>query len=165
MLETSVDEVASALVNAKNLNAALKSFLKREGNSAPHVATFAKEFRGVASKGKSEPIRLFVEQNYPRRAVYFLGLARSAYTELVETAVGTIIERYAEEFNSTYEKTDSGITVTNKAGFAKIVKEALSLIDESIAAAQAPSSNFMRNAIMASVFEPDVLEEVVKIVA
>lgn len=163
MLETSVDEVATALVNAKNLNAALKSFLKKEGNSAPHVATFAKEFRVVAAKGKPEPVRFFVEQNYPRRAVYFLGLARYAYPELVESTVGQIIDRHAERFNATYEKGENGITITDTKTFSSIVKDVLKLIDESISSAQTPSSNFMRNAIMASVFEPDVLEEVVKI--
>ena len=164
MLETNVDEVASAFASAKNLNAALKSFLKREGNSTPHVATFAKEFRGVVSKGRPEPVRFFIEQNYPKRAVYFLGVARYAYPELMESAVGKIIERHAERFNTTYERTDSGLKVTNAAEFSKIVKDVMKMIDESITEAQIPASNFLRNAIMAGVFEPDVLEEVVPVV-
>jgi hypothetical protein len=40
----------------------------------------------------------------------------------------------------------------------------MKMIDESITEAQIPASNFLRNAIMASVFEPDVLEEVVPVV-
>jgi hypothetical protein len=38
------------------------------------------------------------------------------------------------------------------------------MIEEGLKTANAPASNFMRNAVMASVFEPEVLTEVLKVV-
>ncbi len=164
MLETNVEEVTVALTSAKNLNAALKSFLKREGTQTPQVATFAKEFRGVVTSGRPEPVRVFIEQNYEKRPMYFLGVARYAYPELIEAVVGKIIEQHAETFNSTYERAEQGIKVTDAKAFGAIVKSVSQMIDEGLKASGAPASNFMRNAIMASVFEPDVLTEVLKVV-
>lgn len=164
MLETNIDEVTTALTSAKNLNAALKSFLKREGTQTPQVASFAKEFRGVVSSGRPEPVRLFIEQNYDKRPMYFLGVARYAYPEVIEAVVGKIIEQHAETFNRTYERADQGIKVTDTKGFETIVKNVVGMIDNGLTSSGAPASNFMRNAIMASVFEPDVLTEVLKVV-
>jgi hypothetical protein len=164
MLETNVDEVTVALTSAKNLNAALKSFLKREGTQTPQVATFAKEFRGVVTSGRPEPVRVFIEQNYDKRPMYFLGVARYAYPELIEAVVGKIIAQHAETFNTTYERADQGIKVTDAKAFGAIVKSVSQMIDEGLKSSGAPTSNFMRNAIMASVFEPDVLTEVLKVV-
>lgn len=164
MLETNVEEVTVALTSAKNLNAALKSFLKREGTQTPQVATFAKEFRGVVTSGRPEPVRVFIEQNYEKRPMYFLGVARYAYPELIESVVGQIITKHAETFNTTYERADQGIKVTDAKAFAAIVASVSEMIDQGLKASGAPTSNFMRNAIMASVFEPDVLTEVLKVV-
>jgi hypothetical protein len=164
MLETNVDEVTVALTSAKNLNAALKSFLKREGTQTPQVATFAKEFRGVVTSGRPEPVRVFIEQNYDKRPMYFLGVARYAYPELIEAVVGKIISQHAETFNTTYERAEQGIKVTDAKAFGAIVESVSQMIDEGLKASGAPTSNFMRNAIMASVFEPDVLTEVLKVV-
>ncbi|MEN9845676.1 MAG: hypothetical protein RIS36_823 [Pseudomonadota bacterium] len=164
MLETTVDEVTTALAGAKNLNSALKTFLKREGTQTPQLATFAKEFRGVVSGGRPEPVRLFIEENYEKRPMYFLGLARYAYPELIETVVGRIIEQHADTFNTTYERAEQGIKVTDAQAFDSIVKSVAQMIDEGLTSSNVPASNFMRNAIMASVFEPDVLTEVLKVV-
>jgi hypothetical protein len=164
MLETTVDEVTTALTSAKNLNSALKSFLKREGTQTPQVALFAKECRGVVSSGRPEPVRLFIEQNYEKRPMYFLGLARYAYADLVETIVGKIIEEHADTFNTSYERAEQGIKVTDAKTFGMIVKSVSKMIDDGLTTSGAPTSNFMRNAIMASVFEPDVLTEVLKVV-
>lgn len=165
MLETTVDEVTTALTGARNLNSALKSFIKREGSSTPQIVSFAKDFRGVVASGRAEPVRLFVEQNFAKRPMYFLGVARYAYPELIEASVGKIIEKYADVFNGTYERTDAGIKVTDSKQFGSIVSEVRDMIDGELLQAQAPQSNFMRNAVLASVFEPDVLQEVLKIIA
>lgn len=164
MLETNAEEVTVALTSAKNLNAALKSFLKREGTQTPQVASFAKEFRGVVSSGRPEPVRLFIEQNYDKRPMYFLGVARYAYPEVIESVVGKIIEQHAETFNKTYDRAEQGIKVTDSKGFTTIVKNVSQMIDDGLKTSGAPASNFMRNAVMASVFEPDVLTEVLKVV-
>ena len=165
MLVTNVEEVAAALTSAKNLNAALKSFLKREGAQNAQVATFAKDFRGVVVNGRAESVRTFIENNLSRRSIFFLGVARYAYPDLIERIVGDIIQLHAEAFNKTYSRNGQGIVVNDPAGFAAIVKSVEKMIDAGLGAAGAPVSNFMRNAVMTSVFEPDVLTEVLKTVA
>jgi hypothetical protein len=165
MLETNIDEVASALTGAKNLNSALKAFLKKEGTNAPHIVQFAKEFRGIVATGRTEPVRNFIERNYEKRPMVFLGLARYAYPELIEATVGNIIERYADEFNATYERVDDGVRVTDAKSFSAIVKGVGQMIEEGLHQAGVSPTNFMRNTIMASVFEPDVLREVMKVVS
>lgn len=162
MLPTTIDEVEQSFAKAKNLNSALKNFLKREGTANPQAAAFAKDFRAVAGSGKSAAIRAFLERNYPKREIFFVGLARYAHPELVESTVGKIIDTHADAFNSTYERGEGDISIKDSAAFKKIVKDVEKLIDQGLASAELPSSNFMKNTLLASVFEPDVLGEVLK---
>ena len=164
MLPTSIDEITECFARARNLNAALKSFLKREGTSNPQAASFAKDFRSAAGSGKEEAIRVFVERHYPKREVFFTGLARYAHPEVVESVVGTIIDTHADRFNATYERGDEGISVKDDATFKKIVKDVNQIIEKGLVSAELPTSNFMKNTLLASVFEVDVLGEVLKVV-
>ncbi len=163
MLQTTIDEVEQSFVAAKNLNAALKNFLKREGTSNPQAAAFAKDFRAAAGSGKAPAIRAFLERNYPKRELYCVGVARYAYPELVESTVSKIIDAHADTFNATYERGEGQISVKDAATFKKIVKEVDTLIEHGLSGTEAPSTNFMKNMLLASVFEPDVLAEVFKV--
>jgi hypothetical protein len=164
MLETNVEEINGALGAAKNLNSALKKFLRVEGTSSPQVNAFAKEMRGAVARGRPEVVRTFIEKNFPKREMYFLGVARYAHAEFFESTIGDIFNAYADDFNATYEKGDSGVTVKDEASFTRIVNSVLELIETKLAGASLPSSNFLRNALLISVFEPDVLVEVLKVV-
>ncbi len=127
MLPTTIDEIEQGFCKAKNLNSALKGFLKREGSANPQAASFAKDFRAAAGSGKAPAIRAFVERNYPKREIFFVGLARYAHPELVESVVGRIIDTHADAFNATYDRGEDGIKVTDAATFKKIVKDYLIL--------------------------------------
>lgn len=163
MLPTTFSNVHDAFQGAKNLNAALKNFIKREGNNGGQVVSFAKDFRGVVSSGRAPAVQLFIEKNYPAKEFLFLGVARYAFPELVESSVGRIIEKYADDFNTTYERGEAGISVKNAAAFKKIAKDVLSIIREDIKAAGFGSNPFLENALLASVFEVEVLAEVMKV--
>jgi hypothetical protein len=163
MIDISIDEVVSSLAGAKNLNAALKNFLKKEGASSPSLASFAKEFRVVVSSGRAEAVRGFIDTHYTRRPVYFMGVARYAFPELVETVVSSIIERHADTFNATYEREEGGIKVTDKKTFAEIVGGVDSMIEEALKGSGLGGNNFMRHSILTGVFEPDVFTEVSKV--
>lgn|GEM_PF-918289 len=162
MLSTTVENVHLAFQAAKNLNAALKNFIKREGASGAHVVSFAKDFRSVASSGKDQLVQRFIERHFPAKEFLFLGVARYAFPELVESSVGRIVDTYAEEFNATYEKTEGGISVTHAAVFRKIAREVLSNIRADIKAAGFGPNPFLENTLLSSVFEIDVLAEVLK---
>ncbi len=163
MLPTTIEEVEQSFLKAKNLNSALKNFLKREGTANPQAAAFAKDFRAAAGSAKAPAMRAFLERNYPKREIFFVGIARYAHPELVESTVGKIIDTHAEAFNATYERGEGGVTVKDAATFKKIVKSVDELIGQGLASAEVPQSNFMRNALLASVFEPEVLAEVLKV--
>jgi hypothetical protein len=165
MMDISLDDVASSFEGAKNLNSALKNFLKKEGGNSPSLASFAKDFRAVVSTGRAEAVRGFIDADYAKRPVYFMGLARYAFPELVETVVGAIIERYAETFNATYEREDSGIKVTDAKTFAEIVRGVDTMIADALKGSGLGGNNFMRRSVLASVFEPDVFTEVSKVLA
>jgi hypothetical protein len=164
MLPTTVPQVQDAFQAAKNLNAALKNFIKREGGNGAQVVSFAKDFRAAVSTGRAPAVTFFIEKNYPAKQVFFLGVARYAVPELVETSVGRIIEKHAEAFNTTYQRGENGITVTDAAQFKKIVRDVLAMIKEDIKAAGLTENPFLENALLASVFEVEVLAEVMKVV-
>jgi hypothetical protein len=163
MLRSTVQEVQEAFATAKNLNAALKNLLKKESSGAPHVASFAKEFRQAVSSGKSAPRDLYIERNYPDKELLFMGTVRYAFPDLIDATVGTIITKYADSFNATYERVDEAVSVKNRSEFEKIVKEVHSIIKRDLKAAEVPDNAFMQNALLATVFEPDVFAEVVKV--
>jgi len=163
MLPTTIDEVEASFVKARNLNAALKSFLKREGTSNPQAATFAKDFRAATASGKQPALRAFLERNYPKREIFFVGIARYAHPEVIESTVSTIIDTHADNFNKTYEIGEDSIAIKDAATFKKIVKDVDTLIERGLTSAELPVTNFMKNALLASVFEPQVLTEVLKV--
>jgi hypothetical protein len=164
MLATTSQEIVQAFASAKNLNAALKNFLKREGRGGGEaVQSFAKSFRNGVVGRKPEALVAFVEANYPKREVLFMGLVRYAHADLVESTVGEIIDKHADRFNTTYERSGDEIKVTNRAEFDSTVKDVVAIIDRSLAAAEVARTNFLVNSIVASVFEPDVLREVYKV--
>lgn len=164
MLKTSIDEVESAFRSAKNLNAALKTFLKREGTQGgPTIETFAKGFRNAASAGKPEPIRRFIEANYPKRELHFMAVVRYAHPDVVESIIQKIFEKHAETFNSTYEKTEDSINVTDRKKFDSIITDVFSMIESELKTNEIEATNFMRNAILASIFDTEVLPEVMKL--
>lgn len=164
MLNPTVEEAKESFAAAKNLNAALKNLLKRESSGAPSVASFAKDFRAAVSSGKDAQRDLFIERNFETRRFFFIGAVRYAFPELVESTVATIVSKYADEFNATYERVEGEVTVTNAKRFQEIVGEVVAIISQDLKAADLPGNSFMKSALLATVFEIDVLNEVMKAV-
>jgi|688.fasta_scaffold290233_2 hypothetical protein len=164
MLESSKDEVQSAFLAAKNTNAAVKTFLKREARVGDPSERFAKDFRNATSSGREESVQAFVEKHFPKYEMYFLALARYAHSEFISSTVEKIFEKFADEFNTTYEKTSEGVTVTNSAKFNQITQEVLKIITDELSSAGLPVTNFMKKAALICIFEPDVLKEVLLVV-
>ena len=163
MLKSTVKDAQDAFAAARNLNAALKNLLKKESSNTPQIAAFAKDFRSAVMSGKSAPRDLFIERNYPAKEFYFLGAVRYACPEIVENTVGSNVNKYADDFNQTYERSDDGVKVVNTSRFAEIVKDVHLMVKNDLNAAELPVNNFMQNAILATVFEFDVLSEVMKV--
>jgi len=164
MLTPTIEEAKESFASAKNLNAALKNLLKRESSGAPAVASFAKEFRAAVSSGKGATRDLFIERNFENKQFFFLGAVRYAFPELVESTVGSIVTKYADEFNATYERSDGAVKVTNAKRFKEIVGEVGEAIKKDLKANDLPVNSFMQSALLAAVFELDVLNDVMQVV-
>lgn len=162
MFEANVDDVVGAFLAAKNTNAAIKNFLKKEKPSASSIARLAKDFRNAASAGKPEALRSFIEDNLTDNEEIFLALARYAHIEFVSTTVEEIINKYADQFNNTYEKTESGVKITDKKTFTSIAKEVQSLVEDNLKKLGLPVNEFMKQSIIGYVFEDGVKEEVMR---
>jgi hypothetical protein len=162
MRKPTVDEAKEVFAAAPNLNAALKNLLKREGTrGAPAVVAFAKEFRAAAVNGAKRD--LFVERNFDTKEFFFLGTVRYAFPQLIESSVGAIVDKYADDFNATYERHDDGVRVINPGRFKEIVVDVLGIVSGDLKAAELPDNNFMQRALLATVFELDVFSEVLKV--
>jgi alpha-amylase/alpha-mannosidase (GH57 family) len=156
-------EIIEVLSVAKNLNAALKNLMKREGGSNPAVAAFAKEFRSKVGVGRLAGAEGFIDKCIEKgKEGFFFGVARYAFADVIDMAVEQIIERYADEFNATYERTEQGIGVKNSERFREIASDVSKLSVSALTTAEVPVNSYSRGVMLATVFEADVLEEVQK---
>lgn len=163
MKAVTTTEIIEVLSVAKNLNAALKNLIKREGASNPAVAVFAKEFRMKLGAAKLTGSEDFIDRCIEKgREKLFFGVARYAFAEVIDMAVERIIDQYADDFNATYERTDEGISVKNPGRFKEIVTDVSTQSASALAEATIPVNGYSRGVMLATVFEPDVLEEVMK---
>jgi len=155
-VETNIEEVTGAFLAAKNTNAALKNFLKKEKPSDDSVVRFVKSFRNEVSGGSADKLRSFIEEHLDDHTDEFLMLARYAHPEFVATTAHQIINEYADEFNKTYEKDGATITIKDKKKFESIVSKVSAIVDDELRKAGLPLTNFMRHAVLLYVFEAEI---------
>lgn len=163
MIPAPLEEVKAVFAAAKNLNAALKNFIKKEVRAGDPIERFAKDFRAAVATGRSASVNAFIEKFYPANEGYFLVIAKYAHAQLIMSLVESIFHKYAEEFNATFERENEGIRITNTAQFSSIARSVADMIDEGLLAAGLAKGVFLKKAILFNVFEPEVLEEVLKV--
>ncbi|NDC38603.1 MAG: hypothetical protein EBZ48_11190 [Proteobacteria bacterium] len=163
MSYATVEEVVGVFASAKNLNAALKNFLKREVQGNAAVERLAKEFRAAAASGRTLALASFVGRYYPAQEVFFSAVARHAHPELFDATINGIYAAHAEEFNKTYSQSGESITVTDPAKFASIVQQVDGMIEAGVRGQGMTPNSFLRRAFLMGIFEPAVLKEVVAI--
>ena len=160
MQQISLEEVDTAFASAKNLNAALKNFLKREAQGNRNIEQFAKEFRAAAATGQ---VSSFLGRAFPKFEIYLFAVVRYAYAEEFTRIVQKVVDKYADEFNATYSVGDKGITVLDKLRFSAIAKEVDAIIETDLGAAGVPANAFMKRAAMQAIFDAAVLTEVLAV--
>ena len=160
MLTPTVEEIEIAFSKAKNVNSALKGFLKREVGGNEAVARFVKDFKAVATSARPAVLKAFIEANFPKHIEAFSALARYAHPELFSSTVEKIITTYADRFNETYKKEGESVELVDAPKFSSIVKEVSAVVDQALTDAGMAGSNFMKLMIFSSVFEEAVLKEV-----
>ncbi len=160
MYPYSEEEALQCLISAPNLNAAAKRFLKNEGASGDDNIRFGKAFRNAAKNPKEKQLREFVQKALPKYEQQLFLIVKYAYDEAFTEIVEQIFERYAEQFNDTYEIDGEQISLTDEARFHEISQKAIAEIDELIETRPTPNNNCMRNAVCITLFEPLVLKQI-----
>ncbi len=152
-------EVEIVLSSAPNLNAALKTMLKREGRPGNLVEPFVKSMRSVVARNRDGELLKHIETNFPTKPNHFLLLASYAFPTICNSIAEKVITQFAETFNATYQTNESGITVTNPEKFKSIIKAVVEIVKTELNAAQVPSNNFSVNAVLSTIFTPEVYSE------
>lgn len=160
MIEFSSDEIYQAFESAPNLNAALKNFLKREVQRGDPVEKFIKNLRKVSTGRNSAAMKLFIDKNLPDYQQHFLLLAGYANADAVNSISEKVIEKHADAFNATYQESDSGIDITDRAQFEAITREVVTTVENGIKDHKLPGTQFMKLVLANSIFEDKVLKEV-----
>ena len=159
---------AASLSQARNLNAALKKLLKIEGEKDDKTLRFIKGFRDlikrIPNKGDSTPVIAdFVARTMPEFKEHLLVVGRNAFFEQIEVVLTEVIEKYADDFNLTYDHDGSGeITISDEDRFLKLANEAVNRISELIKESTMPDNSFIKSSVLYALFDPTVLAELDK---
>ena len=151
-------DVVETLTAAKNLNAAIKNFLKKELKPGDKGERFVKDLRDLAPFKNLVKFQSYIAAALPQFELHLLVLVRYAHGEILEKVIEQLFAKYADDFNTSYEKTAKGINITNAAKFEQIVKSVLADIPNLLTAQQIKPNGFIRNAVLFLTFEQEVLK-------
>lgn len=152
-------DVVGSLSQSKNLNAAVKTFLKKQGKAGDPGVKFAKELRDILQRPDRNFAIDFVERAGARFGPHLLAIGAYAHAPVIEDLASKIVEAFADDFNSTYAVRGDELEFKDEEKFREIANKALGMIDESLRAQGFDGSHFMRAIAMNAVFEAPVLRE------
>jgi len=153
-------DLITAFQAAPNLNAALKGFLKSQVQKADQTSKFIKSFRASITSKSPGALESFIENSLPRFERHFFLIGRHALSAETESILDQVIEKYADDFNKTYQSQGSSISVNNRDEFNSIAKQALRDLDGGLEQSKLPNNNFMRNVLVYSLFDEQVMGEI-----
>lgn len=162
MLEYNLNDLVQALDGAKNINAALKKFLKNEVSTDQKSSRFVKDLRTICASKVPNIKTEFLGDKLPTFEPHLLGIIRYAYAEQTAAITSQITEKYADDFNTTYEEKEDGIVVKDPAKFNKIAKQVVAEIETGLKEKELPVSPLMKNVMLFHIFDPAVLKEVLQ---
>ena len=159
MYPYTLTEVVSALRGSKNINAALKNFLKLEIRNGDPAGRFVKDLRSVVGAKSTEPLQRLVEQGQQKFERHIFVIVRYAYHEPMAQIAEQVAHKYADDFNATYEREDGRIKVIDLPKFKSIFKEVEGLFEQAINERKLGPVGLMKNALVTFVFDADVITE------
>lgn len=160
MIDYTIADAVNCLKEAKNLNSAVKHFLKKELRPGDPAEKFAKELRDVIERGDNTQIKKFFERHMPKFERQLFAIGGYAHWDFIGAAIERIGAKFADQFNTTYSSSESGVSINDKNRFNSIAKEALQAVDQELSTNGFEKSSFMKNIMLSSLFEPAVLEHV-----
>lgn len=153
-------DAIACLKRAENLNAAFKNFLKREVRRGEPAERFVKDFKDVILGREEGEVEAFLAKKLPQFTEYLVGLGGYAHSDFVRAQMERIIERYAERFNRSFTLAGEEITVTDEKTFNEIVGLVQGEVEGALVEHGFAGSDFMRNIVLASLFERPVLKRI-----
>lgn len=158
MLTYSPQNVVESLRNAKNLNAAVKNFLKREVGGDAKVGQFAKDLRSAFESRMTERADNFIAKALPSQEIPLLSIVRYAYAEGLAQIVESIANEHADNFAKTYAAKNDGIELVDKKNFEAILSKVVTSLGNLLTSHNIPNNNFMKNAVLLFLLEPEVFK-------
>ncbi len=158
MLECSATDIHNCLRKATNINAAVKNFLKREvkkGDPSEKCAKTLKDIFGSQDQARSLD---FVATSMPKFLNHLYSIACYAYFEPIGKLASSVVEKYADDFNATFEVQNNILAYKNEGEFKRISDEALSILRSGLKDMGFDDSPFMKNVTLLSIFERPVIE-------
>jgi hypothetical protein len=165
VLAYSPSDVIESIRKAKNLNSAVKNFLKREVAGDAKAAQFAKDLRAAFEAKLPERGQAFIEKNLTAHEVHLLSIIRYAYAEGLAQIVEAVATQHADNFAKTYTPGTETISVTDKKNFEGILTQVVKSLSNELSTRQIPANNFMKNAVLVFLLEPQVFREAQKLFA
>ncbi|MDZ4786037.1 MAG: hypothetical protein SGJ02_08170 [bacterium] len=158
MNECTADDITEVLKKAPNVNSAIKNFLKREVKKGDSSEKFVKSLRDVLLSKNETAARDFISGALPKFLNHIYSIACYAYFESMSKLAENIVEKYADDFNATFEIIEGKVKYKDEKKFKVISSEALKIIHETLAAQGFAESAFMKNVALISVFERPVID-------
>lgn len=159
-----VEEIVTALKSCPNINAAIKTILKREVGNDQKLARFIKDLRDACLASQPERLNGFITKHIESHAPLFLSITRYGHFAVVDKITAPIIEKYADEFNTTYENLENSIKIKDSTKFTKIAREVVGTFPEKLKEHGLPDSKFMREVLVTTLFDANVAPEVQAVV-
>ncbi len=151
--------IVACFRRAPNINAAMKSFLKREVKKGDGAERFVKDLREALLSENEDRAVAFVERKLEPFEAHLVALGGYLHAQFVTEVAGAIVEKFADEFNASYEVRGDELALRNEKRFHEIVREVLESIQGHIEA-HGLSSYFMTCVLLNAIFDRPVLVRV-----
>jgi len=158
MLQCDASDITNCLLKAPNINSAIKNFLKREVKKGDPAERFAKTLKDVLASQNEVRSQQFVAEAMPKFVNHLHSVACYAYFEVVGKLAAAVVDKYADDFNATFEIADGVLSYKDETRFKKISDEALAILRNGLKEQGFGDSAFMKNITMLSIFERPVIE-------
>lgn len=162
MLDCTASDINTCLRKAPNVNSAVKNFLKREVKKGDAAEKFAKTLREILSSPDEARSLDFITASMPKFLNHLYSVACYAYFEPIGKLASSVVEKYADGFNATFEVQNDALVYKNEGEFKRISDEALAILRAGLKDMGFGDSLFMKNVTMLSIFERPVIEVLAK---
>lgn len=160
MLIYTSKDVVEILKKSKNINSAIKSFLKKEVKKGDPAEKFAKSLKVVLLDGNFQRAISFIDANLAKFENHLFVIGQYAFSEFTSSVTDELIEKYADSFNETYKIEGGELEILNRADFSNIVKSSLKLIDDKFREFELPSSPFLKKLLIMAIFHQELHSEI-----